>query len=275
MFQTQSFSFTNLPQNLSQFPSQPFPLSPSNSTHSYPLPTPSPSSSSLLSPYKTSIDSLEIYDNDFPTPSPTNLQQRSFSLNMASKKITKKAKENSPCTSKSMGISVDSPKKRSPWSAAEDAQLVELISIHGRVWAKVASMMGSRTGKQVRDRFLNVLAANIKKGPWTEAEDQKIWVLHKQLGAHWCKIAAHMEGRTEIQVKNRFYTHLKRNPEFYEARTEFVTINLELSSHSRTVSTNSNESLTQASDPTDMISYQDSEEQNDFWRNGNFDFLNF
>jgi len=51
---------------------------------------------------------------------------------------------------------------------------------------------------------------DIKRTNWTEFEDRLIWVLYFQMGTKWCKIAEHLPGRTEGQVKNRFYTYLKK-----------------------------------------------------------------
>jgi len=272
-----TFTFQNLPQ-FPSFPSQlsPYLSSPSSSYKSNYLPTPSPTNSTYITSYKASIDSIEVLSSDLSLASPSSLHQKSESLNQSSKKISKKAKgaKVTPIQTEisSPSKTEGSPKKRNPWSVSEDAELIRLINIHGKVWAKVASLMGGRTGKQVRDRYLNVLAADIRKGPWTDVEDKKIWQLFKEIGPHWCKIAAHMEGRTEIQVKNRYYTHLKRiNEEKGEVENCFSIASRSVSTHSTMTMASQTEQ-----DPTDMISYaNDNKDHDDFWRNGNFDFLNF
>jgi len=71
-------------------------------------------------------------------------------------------------------------------------------------------MMQGRTGKQIRDRYLNKLKPNIKKGEWTLEEDHLLLSCYYQLGHKWSKIATFLPGRTEGQVKNRFYSHLKK-----------------------------------------------------------------
>lgn len=71
-------------------------------------------------------------------------------------------------------------------------------------------MITGRTGKQIRDRFLNKLKPNIKKGDWTQAEDALLVQLYYQIGHKWSKIATYLPGRTEGQVKNRFYSHVKK-----------------------------------------------------------------
>lgn len=100
--------------------------------------------------------------------------------------------------------------KRQPWQPHEDAKLIELVDIHGQVWSVLATMLEGRTGKQIRDRYLNILRPNIKKGDWTPQEDQHILALYYQFGTRWCKICSYVPGRTEGQIKNRFYAHIKR-----------------------------------------------------------------
>ena len=71
-------------------------------------------------------------------------------------------------------------------------------------------MMEGRTGKQIRDRYLNKLKPNIKRGDWTDDEDRTLLALYYQIGHKWSKIATYLPGRTEGQVKNRFYSHIKK-----------------------------------------------------------------
>ena len=131
------------------------------------------------------------------------------SLSSDSKKIKKtpkdiKKKEGTPAKgAKTKG-------KRNPWQPHENARLIELVNKHGQSWALIASMMEGRTGKQVRDRYLNILRPNIKKGDWTPQEDQHILSLYYQFGHKWSKISSFVPGRTEGQVKNRFYAHIKK-----------------------------------------------------------------
>lgn len=70
--------------------------------------------------------------------------------------------------------------------------------------------MEGRTAKQIRDRYVHILRPNVKKGDWTPQEDQHILALYYQYGHKWSKIATMVEGRTEGQVKNRFYSHIKK-----------------------------------------------------------------
>lgn len=107
--------------------------------------------------------------------------------------------------------------KKRPWQPSEDAKVLELLGNYGQSWALIAAALGNRTGKQVRDRYLNYLRPDIKDEDFNVQEDRLLLALYYQLGAKWSKIASHMPGRTECQVKNRFYAHIKKRlmfPEF-------------------------------------------------------------
>jgi hypothetical protein len=55
-----------------------------------------------------------------------------------------------------------------PWSASEDQQLTELVGQYGgKHWARIASLLPGRTGKQCRERWCNNLDPSLKKGAWT------------------------------------------------------------------------------------------------------------
>ena len=45
---------------------------------------------------------------------------------------------------------------------------------------------------------------------WTEEEDRQLFLLYKKKGSCWSSIATEFEGRNENQVKNRFYSTLRR-----------------------------------------------------------------
>lgn len=100
--------------------------------------------------------------------------------------------------------------KRQAWQPHEDEQVLDLVTKHGQSWALIASMMEGRTGKQIRDRYLNKLKPDIKNEEWTREEDKLLITLFKTIGRKWSKIATHLQGRTEGQVKNRFYSHLQK-----------------------------------------------------------------
>ena len=95
------------------------------------------------------------------------------------------------------------------WTNAEDRQLLKFHKIYGNSWSEIAKKMENRTGKQIRDRFLNNFEKSVKKGKFLAQEDKLIIKWHKVFGNSWSKIAEKIEGRTGDMVKNRFYSSLK------------------------------------------------------------------
>jgi hypothetical protein len=144
------------------------------------------------------------FDDDEESRSATS------SLYKASKKISK-ASSKTVNKGNSKNLSKKGSKRaRNPWTPQEDAKLVELMKKHGQSWAVISSLIKGRTGKQIRDRYLNKLRPNIKCGDWTPQEDERLIALLQKIGNRWSLIATHLPGRTEGQVKNRFYSCIKK-----------------------------------------------------------------
>ena len=93
----------------------------------------------------------------------------------------------------------------------EDLKLISLYNIYGKKWNLIAKEMKNRTGKQIRDRFLNSLAPGVNKKRFTLEEDKKILKYYKIFGKSWSSIAKYINGRTGDMIKNRFYSYLSKN----------------------------------------------------------------
>lgn len=100
--------------------------------------------------------------------------------------------------------------KRRFWLPSEDAQLIELVHRYGERWSKIATFIEGRTGKQIRDRYINSLKPGIRQEAWTKEEDELLIKLYLKIGNKWSRIAHCLQGRTENQVKNRFRTFFKK-----------------------------------------------------------------
>ena len=103
-------------------------------------------------------------------------------------------------------------KIRKNWIGEEDNLLMELVSKYGQNWQLISNNMKSsnRTGKQVRERYLNKLDPKISREPFTEEEDRIILEEYGRIGKKWSEISKILQGRPENSVKNRFYSHIQR-----------------------------------------------------------------
>lgn len=104
------------------------------------------------------------------------------------------------------------PLKKGPWTAAEDAILVDYVKKHGEGnWNAVQKNTGLfRCGKSCRLRWANHLRPNLKKGAFTAEEERLIIQLHSKMGNKWARMAAHLPGRTDNEIKNYWNTRIKR-----------------------------------------------------------------
>ncbi|KAK4765545.1 hypothetical protein SAY86_026635 [Trapa natans] len=98
------------------------------------------------------------------------------------------------------------------WTKEEDRRLIDHINRHGegrwRSLPKAAGLL--RCGKSCRLRWINYLRPDLKRGNFTEEEDELIISLHSILGNKWSFIAARLPGRTDNEIKNYWNTHIKR-----------------------------------------------------------------
>nr|KYP52811.1 Transcription factor MYB39 [Cajanus cajan] len=120
--------------------------------------------------------------------------------------------------------------KKGPWTLEEDEKLMDYISKHGRrTWRTLPMHAGlNRCGKSCRLRWENYLRPDIKRGKFTEEEEQLIINLHSVLGNKWAKIATHLPGRTDNEIKNYWNTNIRKkllqmgiDPETHKQRTDF------------------------------------------------------
>ncbi|XP_030942825.1 transcription factor WER-like [Quercus lobata] len=101
---------------------------------------------------------------------------------------------------------------RGAWSAGEDKILKNYIKIHGEGrWTDLPQRAGlRRCGKSCRLRWLNYLRPDIKRGNFSEDEEDLIIKLHKLLGNSWSLIARRLPGRTDNEIKNYWNTILSK-----------------------------------------------------------------
>ncbi|XP_006663109.1 transcription factor JAMYB [Oryza brachyantha] len=103
--------------------------------------------------------------------------------------------------------------RRGPWTVDEDLTLINYISDHGEGrWNALARAAGlKRTGKSCRLRWLNYLRPDVKRGNFTAEEQLLILDLHSRWGNRWSKIAQHLPGRTDNEIKNYWRTRVQKH----------------------------------------------------------------
>ncbi|BBN12711.1 protein Mp3R-MYB6 [Marchantia polymorpha subsp. ruderalis] len=103
------------------------------------------------------------------------------------------------------------------WTKEEDDRMIELVAILGnKRWAAVARSLPGRNGKQCRERWCNHLDPQLKKTPWTGAEDLMLFLAHQRVGNRWAQIAKLLPGRSDNGVKNRWNTAVRKKEQQLE-----------------------------------------------------------
>lgn len=98
------------------------------------------------------------------------------------------------------------------WTKEEDDRLIAHIQAHGEgCWRSLPKAAGLlRCGKSCRLRWINYLRPDLKRGNFTDEEDELIIKLHSLLGNKWSLIAGRLPGRTDNEIKNYWNTHIRR-----------------------------------------------------------------
>jgi len=124
-------------------------------------------------------------------------------------------------------------KQLGKWLKEEEVQLTAHVETRGnQSWAQIARELNNdyhngksvRQGKHCRERWYNHLDPSLRKGAWTQEEDQLLILLQRQLGKAWSQIAKRMPGRTENHVKNRWNSVMRKGKDQLknEAEVELV-----------------------------------------------------
>ena len=107
--------------------------------------------------------------------------------------------------------------KRRQWLPEEDLLINVFVDKFGtKKWNIIAEQLkkripGScRNGKQCRERWHNNLDHKIKKCGWNPNEEYVFMEAHKIHGNKWAEIANYIPGRTDNQIKNHFYSSLRK-----------------------------------------------------------------
>ncbi|CAK9164013.1 unnamed protein product [Ilex paraguariensis] len=98
------------------------------------------------------------------------------------------------------------------WSPEEDEKLMQHITKYGHgCWSSVPKLAGlHRCGKSCRLRWINYLRPDLKRGTFSQEEENLIVELHAVLGNRWSQIAVQLPGRTDNEIKNLWNSSLKK-----------------------------------------------------------------
>lgn len=100
---------------------------------------------------------------------------------------------------------------KGPWSVVEDKILIKWVKENGvRRWSLCAQRIPGRSGKQCRERWLNSLNPEVKRGDWSNEEQVRIIQEIKRIGCSWSTMAKGFENRTENSIKNYFYSTVRK-----------------------------------------------------------------
>ncbi len=101
--------------------------------------------------------------------------------------------------------------KKGNWSYAEDKILLDWVDKYGpSKWTECSKLIKGRCGKQCRERWVNILNPVVKKGNWSNEEQEKIFENLSIYFTSWSSISKILPGRTENSIKNYFYSSIRR-----------------------------------------------------------------
>ncbi|KAG6738978.1 hypothetical protein POTOM_058613 [Populus tomentosa] len=102
--------------------------------------------------------------------------------------------------------------RKGAWSREEDDKLRVYVQRYGHWnWRQLPRFAGlSRCGKSCRLRWMNYLRPDVKRGNFSDEEDNLIIQMHEELGNKWSIIAGKLPGRTDNEIKNHWHTNLSK-----------------------------------------------------------------
>ena len=113
-------------------------------------------------------------------------------------------------------------KGRGIWSEEENKHLISLAKGKQRMsWNEIGTEVSKhcetqKSGKQCRERYRNYADPSLETSEWKPQEKLLFLVLHKFYGNQWSNIAKHMNQRSDVVVKNYFYSIARKALKLYK-----------------------------------------------------------
>jgi len=103
-------------------------------------------------------------------------------------------------------------RRKNLWSKAEDEQLLNIInyqkSTNTRIkWKEISTNFKNRDYKQCYNRYRHI-NPNLKRGPWTTEEEERLRELIKTHGNRWAVIAKALQTRSGKQIRHHYVNTL-------------------------------------------------------------------
>ncbi|KAJ8381261.1 hypothetical protein SKAU_G00020390 [Synaphobranchus kaupii] len=101
---------------------------------------------------------------------------------------------------------LDPTLRKGHWTKEEDEMLRKAVAKYGvRDWWKIRNEVPGRNDGQCRDRYLDCLSEDVKKGRWSPEEEAMLINLVAKYGAgRWSKIASEMPNRIDSQCLQKW-----------------------------------------------------------------------
>jgi hypothetical protein len=101
--------------------------------------------------------------------------------------------------------------ERCKFTEEEDILLSSAVSQFGcQHWSQVAARVPGRNARQCRERWTNYVSPEVRKLPWTRADDLLLEEKLMELGNTWQTIVSFFPGRSKNDIKNRWITKQRR-----------------------------------------------------------------
>ncbi|KAJ6253779.1 myb protein-related [Anaeramoeba flamelloides] len=100
--------------------------------------------------------------------------------------------------------------RNSIWTTQEDDILSRAVRKHKhKNWESIANYFEDKDSTQCLHRWSKVLNPKLKKGKWSEEEDQRLVKMVEKYGSsNWSKVASHIKNRSSKQCRERWKNQL-------------------------------------------------------------------